>query len=92
MDGHAPLRVLQPLVTATGTGILTWAKDGSGLIATTNERFNLYFYPLSGDPVRKLTSLQDDTFMRGTLAPDGRHVIASRGKLLRDTFTIRGFK
>jgi hypothetical protein len=34
----------------------------------------------------------DERFIRGTLAPDGRHIIASRGRLLRDTFTIRGFQ
>lgn len=38
------------------------------------------------------STLQDETFIRGTLAPDGRHLIASRGRLLRDTFTIRGFR
>ncbi|MGQ0732288.1 MAG: protein kinase domain-containing protein [Acidobacteriota bacterium] len=92
LDGSAPLRVLGPLIAATGTGLVTWARDGSGLIASTRERFNLHFYPLTGAGPRQLTALQDETFIRGTLAPDGRHVIASRGRLLRDTFTIRGFK
>jgi hypothetical protein len=75
-----------------GTGVLTWAKDGSGLIASSNERFNLFFFALKGDPARRLTTLQDDTFIRGSLSPDGKAIVASRGKLLRDTFVIRGFK
>jgi Tol biopolymer transport system component len=92
LDGHAPLRQLPRMNTASGTGVLTWAKDGTGLIASTNERFNLFFYPISGEPPRPLTKLQDDIFVRGSLSPDGKHIIASRGKMLRDTFTIRGFK
>ena len=77
---------------ATGTGILTWAADGSGLIASTRERFNLFFYPTDGSGPRQLTNLHDDTLIRGTLGLDRRTVIASRGLLLRDTFTIRGFR
>jgi Tol biopolymer transport system component len=92
LDGSAPPRTLGPLVTATGTGLLVWASDGSGLIATSNERFNLHFYPITGDGRKQLTALQDETFIRGTLALDGRHIIASRGRLLRDTFTIRDFR
>ncbi len=92
LDGRAPLRQLAPMATASGTGVLTWAKDGSGLIASTNERFNLFFYPMSGEPPRPLTKLQDDIFIRGSLSPDGKEIIASRGKMLRDTFSIRGFK
>ncbi len=92
LDGSAPVRTLGPLVAATSSGLLVWARDGSGLIASTNERFNLHFYPLTGTGPERLTTLQDETFIRGTLAPDGRHLIASRGRLLRDTFTIRGFR
>jgi Tol biopolymer transport system component len=92
LDGSAPPRSLGPLIAATGTGLVAWARDGSGLIASTRERFNLHFYPVTGDGPRQLTALQDETFIRGTLARDGRHAIASRGRLLRDTFTIRGFK
>jgi len=79
-------------VADSGTGLLAWASDGSGLIGSTNERFNLHFYATSGEGPRRLTTLEDETFTRGTLARDGRHIIASRGRLLRDTFTIRGFR
>ena len=92
LDGSAPVRVLGPLIAATGSGILEWAADGSGLIASTRERFNLYFYPTTGSGPKQLTRLQDETFIRGTLALDGRHLIATRGRLLRDTFTIRDFR
>jgi serine/threonine protein kinase len=92
LDGSAPPRTLGPLIAATGTGVVLWARDGSGLIASSRERFNLFFYPTSGAGPSPLTKLQDETFIRGTLAHDGRHVIASRGRLLRDTFTIRGVK
>ena len=92
LDGSAPVRALGPLVAATGTGILMWAPDGSGLIASTRERFNLHFYATTGAGPKRLTDLQDETFIRGTLAPDGRHIVASRGRVLRDTFTIRDFR
>ena len=92
LDGSAPVRVLGPLIAATGSGIFEWAADGSGLIASTRERFNLYFDPTTGSGPKQLTRLQDETFIRGTLALDGRHLIATRGRLLRDTFTIRDFR
>ena len=92
LDGSAPLRTLRPMPTATGTGILTWAKDGSGIIASSNERFNLFFFPLDGGPAKRLTDLSDEMFLFGSLSPDGRNLIASRGRMLRDTFTIRGFR
>ena len=92
LDGSAPPRTLGSLIAATGTGMLMWAPDGSGLIASSRERFNLFFYPRDGSGPKQLTNLRDDTFVRGTLAQDGRHVIASRGQLLRDTFTIRDFR
>jgi Tol biopolymer transport system component len=92
LDGSAPPRSLGSFIEASGTGLLTWAIDGSGLIGSTRERFNLHFYPTTGAGPRQLTSLKDETFVRGTLAADGRHIIASRGRLLRDTFTIRGIK
>ena len=92
LDGSAPPRSLGLLIAAAGTGLVSWAKDGSGLIASSRERFNLHLYPTTGDGPKQLTALQDETFIRGTLAPDGRHIIASRGRLLRDTFTIRDFR
>jgi Tol biopolymer transport system component len=92
LDGSAQPRSLGLLIAATGTGLFSWASDSSGLIASTRERFNLHFYPLNGDGPKQLTTLEDETFIRGTLAPDGRHIIASRGRLLRDTFAIRGFQ
>ena len=48
LDGSSPLRPLQPMAVATGTGVLAWAKDGSGLIASSSERFNLFFFALNG--------------------------------------------
>jgi hypothetical protein len=92
LDGSAPLRTLGTLILATGTGVLTWAKDGSGLIASTSERFNLRFFSLAGGEPRQLTDLADDIFIRGALSPDGRSVVASRGVFHRDVFVIKGFK
>ena len=92
LDGSAPLRTLQPMAVATGSGLLTWAKDGSGIIATSNERFNIFFFPIDGGPTKRLTNLSDEMFLRGTLSPDGKSLIASRGRVLRDTFMMRGFK
>jgi Tol biopolymer transport system component len=91
LDGSSPLRMLGPIRLATATGIFTWARDGSGIIASTNERFNLYFYSAAGGPRRQLTSLADLTFIRGALAPDGESIVASRGIFNRDVYTIKGF-
>jgi Tol biopolymer transport system component len=92
LDGSSPQRSLSPMASATGTGVLTWAKDGSGIIASSNERYNLFFFPLAGGPPKRLTNLDEEAFLRGALSPDGKSIVASRGRLLRDTFRIRGFK
>ena len=94
LDGSSPLRSLFAMPTATGTGVLTWAKDGSGIIASSNERFNLFFFSLAGGPPKRLTDLgdQEDVFIRGALSADGKSIVASRGHILRDTYKIRGFK
>jgi hypothetical protein len=80
--------------TATGSGLLTWAKDGSGIIASSNERFNLFFFSLAGGPPKRSTDLgeQEDVFIRGALSADGKSIVASRGRIVRDTYKIRGFK
>ena len=92
MDGSAPPRLLAPLSFATGAGVITWAADGSGLILSTRERFNLWFYGINGDAPRRLTDLADEEFTRGVLSADGHSVIASRGTLHRDVFVITEFR
>ena len=57
LDGSAPLRTLGTLVAASNNGLLTWSKDGASMIATTNERFNLWSYNIAGGEPRKLTDL-----------------------------------
>ena len=91
-DGGAPPRLLAPLSFATGSGVVTWAPDGSGMILSTRERFNLWFFNTNGDPAKQLTNLPDEEFMRGALTVDGKSVVAARGTFHRDVYTIRGFK
>jgi hypothetical protein len=66
---------------------LTWASDSSGVIGSSNERFNLFFHGLSGQPLRQLTHLADLAFIRGSLSVDGKSIIAARGVFNRDVFT-----
>jgi serine/threonine protein kinase/Tol biopolymer transport system component len=94
MDGSSPLRSLFAMPTASGTGVLTWARDSSGIIASSNERFNLFFYSLAGGSPKRLTDLGNhyDVFIRGALSADGKSIVAARGRILRDTYKIRDFK
>jgi len=92
LDGSAPVRALQPMALATGTGLLTWTQDSAGIIASSNERFNLFFFPITGEAPKRLTNLSDEMFLFGALSADGKSMAASRGRLLRDTFLMRGFR
>ncbi len=92
LDGSAPLRALGTLVAASNSGLLTWSKDGASIIATTSERFNLWSYDIAGGEPRKLTDLAGEIFIRGSLAPDGRHVVAARGTFQRDVYAVTDFK
>ena len=91
-DGGAPPRLLAPMGFATGAGVVAWAPDASGMILSTRERFNLWFFSTNADPPKQLTNLRDEEFMRGVLTVDGRSIIAARGTFNRDVYTIRGFK
>ena len=88
-DRSAPMQTLGTLVTATASGVLVWAADGSGLIASTSERFNLFFYGLAETAPRQPTNLSNDIFLTGAMAPDGRNVIAARGVFNRNVYEIK---
>ena len=92
LDGSAPLRALGTLVAASNSGLLTWSRDGTSIIATTSERFNLWSYDVAGGAPRKLTDLAGEIFIRGTLAPDGRHIVAARGTFQRDVYAVTDVK
>jgi Tol biopolymer transport system component len=92
LDGAAAPRVLRPFAVATGSGILEWAKDGTGIIYSTAERANLFFQPIAGGERRQITTLSDLDFTLGDLSPDGRSVIAARGRVERDAFMITNFR
>jgi eukaryotic-like serine/threonine-protein kinase len=92
LDGSSPPRSLGPVAAASTTGLLTWNKDGTGIIATTNERFNLWLFPTTGEGPRRLTDLPEETFIHGRLLPDGQSILAARGVFHRDAFTITGLK
>jgi eukaryotic-like serine/threonine-protein kinase len=91
-DGGAPPRLLAPLQLATGSGVVAWAPDSSGMILSTRERFNLWFFSANGDAPKQLTNLRDEEFIRGALTADGRSVVGVRGTFHRDVYRIRGFK
>ena len=58
----------------------------------TNERFNSFLYPFTGEGRRQLTTLADETFMNGRLLPDGEHIVAARAVFHRDVYTITNFR
>lgn len=61
-------------------------------IASSNERFNLRLYPISGAEPVALTHLAELSFYRGVLTSDGRSVVAARGLQQRDAFVITNFR
>jgi len=69
-----------------------WARDGSAVFYTTNERANIWKQRLDGGAPEKVTGFADLVIVRFALSPDGKTFILSRGSLNRDAFLLTNFR
>jgi Tol biopolymer transport system component len=91
-DTGYPLKVFQNLPTTTVGGSLEWTPDGSALLFTTTERFNVWRRRVEGGEPERVTNLSDLALVRFALSPDGRSLVLCRGSQVRDAFLITGFR
>jgi Tol biopolymer transport system component len=90
-DGKA-VKVFPGYAPGSGGAGIVWARDGSAVFFTTNERANIWKQRLDGGAAEKVTSFTDLGIMRFAFSPDGKTMILSRGSLSRDAFLLTNFR
>ena len=96
IDGGAPVHRFpsneSTTYTNSGVGNVRWEPDGRGLYVTTTERTDVWFQPLDGGPLKRVTNFREGGIFGFSLSPDGQSLVAARGPNLRDAFLITGFR
>jgi len=91
-DTGKPVKVFANFPANTGSGSIAWTVDGSELIYTTVERFNIWRRPLAGGEPQRVSNFSDLAIVRFSRSPDGRLLLLCRGTQTRDAFLITGFR
>ena len=81
-----------PLDTTSLGGSSGWASDGSAVLFTTVERYNVWRRKLPNGEPEKITRFSDLAIIRFAVSPDGRTLAICRGGQNRDAFLFTGFK
>ena len=81
-----------PIETTSLGGSTGWTTDGSAIMFTTVERYNVWKRPLAGGEPEKVTRFSDLAIIRFAVSPDGRTLALGRGSQNRDAFLFTGFR
>ena len=77
---------------ATGGGIVTFTRDGRGVLYSTSERTNLNLYRFADGTSTRVTRFGEDYFLRGDLSPDGKTMVAARVTQAQEPYLITNFR
>jgi serine/threonine protein kinase/Tol biopolymer transport system component len=80
-----------PLESTAIGGSTGWTADGSAVLYTTIERYNVWKRPLAGGEPEKVTRFSDLAIFRFAVSPDGKTLAICRGSQNRDAFLFHGF-
>jgi Tol biopolymer transport system component len=87
-----PVKVFPDFPVNIGSGSIAWTADGSAVIYTTGERFNIWRRPLAGGEPQKVTNFSDLAIIRFAPSPNGNQIALTRGTQTRDAFLLTGFR
>jgi Tol biopolymer transport system component len=88
----APVKVFPNFPVTATTGSTEWTPDGSAVLYTTVERFNVWRRRLDGGEPERVTNFSDLAIIRFARSPDGKSLLLCRGSQNRDAFLITGFR
>jgi hypothetical protein len=77
---------------ATAGGMIDWTSDGTSVLYTTVEAFNVWRRRLDGGKPERVTNFSDLIIIRFASSPDGKSLLLCRGSQIWDSFLITGFR
>jgi Tol biopolymer transport system component len=80
------------LPTTGGGGSIAFTADGSALLYTTAERYNVWKQPLAGGAPQRVTNFAELSIIQFALSPDGKTLVLCRGSLTRDAYLLTDFR
>jgi serine/threonine protein kinase len=92
VGGGEPAWIKTPEPLASGGGIMTFTRDGRGVLYTTSERTNLNMYRFADATSARVTHFGEGSFLRGDLSPDGKLLIGTRVAASQEPYLITNFR
>lgn len=92
IGGGEPTWIKTPQPLASGGGIMTFTRDGRGILYTTAERSNLNLHRLAEGTSAKVTRFSEDILLRGDLFPDGKLLLVVRVAAAQEPYLITNFR
>jgi Tol biopolymer transport system component len=92
IGGGEPTWIKTPEPMASAGGVMTFTRDGRGLLYTTAERSNLNLYRFAEGTSARVTRFAEDFFLRGDLSPDGKLLLATRVAAAQEPYLITNFR
>jgi Tol biopolymer transport system component len=90
--GGEPAWIKTPQPLSSAGGIMTFTRDGRGVLYTTSERSNIYLHRFAEDKSDKVTRFVEDYFLRGDLSPDGKLLVTARVAASQEPYLITNFR
>jgi len=92
LQGGAPIKIFdfQNAISTSGSHFIHWSADGSSILyaSTLNNVSNIWSQPVDGGKPTQVTNFKDSLIAAFDLSADGKHIICSRGVLIRNAVLI----
>jgi Tol biopolymer transport system component len=94
LDGTGETKTFDFRPSGTVITVMQWASDSSAILYTvnTNNVSNIWRQQLSGGPPTQVTTFRDSLMTGFSYSADGKRLVCTRGKLMRDAVLISDMK
>jgi serine/threonine protein kinase/Tol biopolymer transport system component len=94
IDGGGPNMTFDLAPTGTVLRVIQWSADSRSLLYTVNSNnvTNVWSQPVDGGPPKQVTDFKDLLMTGFAFSPDGKQLVCTRGRLMRDAVLITDVK
>jgi Tol biopolymer transport system component len=94
LDGQGETRTFDLLPMGTVTTVMEWAKDSRAVMYTANFNSvtNIWSQTVDGGTPKQITTFKDSLMSGFSFSRDGKQLVCTRGRLLRDAVLITDLK